>query len=107
MSLKETDKVDAIGINKENNVVLSILDDAPWEDLKHHLKLLEDKLNSYISFIECGQLYTAYPDAMDRLPMIQLFTVHKIPGEGKEFLEKAAAIIDKKGILFKLEEHTP
>jgi hypothetical protein len=64
MSILEKNKVDAIGKSKiENKVALMIADHLDWENELEHLTLLQDKINSYISFIESGQVYNVYSDA--------------------------------------------
>ncbi len=64
MSILEKNKVDAIGKSKiENKVALMIADHLDWENELEHLILLQYKINTYISFIESGQVYDAYPDA--------------------------------------------
>lgn len=64
MSILEKNKVDGIGKSKtENKVALMIADHLDWENELQHLTLLQDKINSYISFIESGQIYDVYPDA--------------------------------------------
>nr|WP_211171156.1 DUF6572 domain-containing protein [Bacillus sp. DNRA2] len=40
-----------------------IADHLDWENELQHLKLLQDKINAYISFIESGQVYSVYHDA--------------------------------------------
>lgn len=64
MSIMESNKIDAIAVDKENNrVVLMIADHLDWEYEGIHLKMIQDKVNAYISFIESGQIYEAYPKA--------------------------------------------
>lgn len=64
MSVMEKNKVDGIGKSKEENkIVLMISDHLDWDNEMLHLKLLQDKINAYIEFIESGQVYNNYPDA--------------------------------------------
>ncbi len=60
----DINKIDAIGIDKENNsVVLAIFDHLNWEDEYDHLLLLQDKVNVYINCIESGGIYSSYLEA--------------------------------------------
>ena len=64
MSILDKNKVDGIGKSKtENKLALMIADHLDWENELQHLTLLQDKINTYISFIESGQIYSVYPDA--------------------------------------------
>lgn len=55
MSIIDKDKIDSIGINKDNGkVILEISDHLDWSCEYEHLVMLQDKINSYLSFIESG-----------------------------------------------------
>lgn len=55
MSVDETHKVDIISRDKNNGVWLIISDHLPWGDPKH-LWTLQEKLNTYFTFMESGQI---------------------------------------------------
>jgi hypothetical protein len=58
MTLRKTDTVDWLGIEKgSKHVALMLLDEEDWSDEQRHLELLEAKLNSYLAFIESGEIY--------------------------------------------------
>lgn len=62
MSVTETNKIDGIGIDKEDNtLVFLITDHLTWliEEYKH-LKLLQAKLNAYVAYIESKQYKSVY-----------------------------------------------
>lgn len=62
MAVDQTNVVDFISIDRETGtIVLSISDHLDWEDDEHIFRL-QDKLDTYINFIESGQLYRKYPD---------------------------------------------
>ena len=64
MAVSDKDKIDSIGIdNKFGNVILTINDDSSWRDEYQHLTILQDKINSYLEFIDNGELYKNYPNA--------------------------------------------
>ncbi|WGV58812.1 hypothetical protein QIH01_25605 [Brevibacillus brevis] len=64
MSVLDKNKVDGIGKSKtENRLALMISDHLDWENELEHLKLLQDKMNAYITFIESEQIYNVYPDS--------------------------------------------
>lgn len=56
MSVMESRQVDGIATTEGNKtLVLLITDHLDWNDEYNHLIILQDKINSYIEFIELGQ----------------------------------------------------
>lgn len=68
MSVDQINVVDFIGVdNSTGHVVLTITDHIEWIDGdSEHLLLLQEKLNTYLSFVESGEILETYPDAKDR-----------------------------------------
>ena len=62
MSVKDTDKVDRIGLDeKDNCLVLLIIDPYGFViDEKSHLYALQEKLNNYIGFIKTKEYNRIY-----------------------------------------------
>jgi hypothetical protein len=63
MSVDETNKIDFVSLAKDNSrVLLSITDHLDWKVGEgEHLLLLQEKLNTYLHFIESGKLVEAFP----------------------------------------------
>lgn len=56
MSLKNTYTIDRMGQGENTGIVYLYLDDNyPWGKEAEHLKLLEDKINAYLTFIQSNQ----------------------------------------------------
>lgn len=90
MSIIDKDKIDSIGINKENgNVMIAISDHLDWSNEYEHLIMLQDKLNSYLSFIESGEIYESYSKAKDKDIEIIIYAKYDITEKAKEFLNVA------------------
>ena len=67
MSVDDSRVVDAIGIEQQTGaVVLTISDHHDWLDTEHRRSLLRDKLNTYLAFIESGEIYDASPNSTGR-----------------------------------------
>ena len=82
MSIIEKDKVDAIGIEKETGiVVLSIADHLDWTDPLQHIFLLQAKLNSYLAFLESGEILEKYPNAKNKGIRIDLYAKYECSDE--------------------------
>ncbi|EFJ3386075.1 TPA: hypothetical protein MY503_004863 [Escherichia coli] len=92
MSIVDTNNVDMIGIPKENAglVRLGITDHLSWNDDKfEHLYLLQEKINSYIHFIESKEIYEVFPESKGiNNFLIEMFFLYEIPTECIEFLDK-------------------
>lgn len=77
MSVEDVNKIDFMGIpeNEPDVVSLAISDHLAWGNaINEHLYKLQEKINSYIKFIEGGEikfnLPTAHEDAKKRLKYI-------------------------------------
>ena len=107
MSIVQSDKVDFIGVNKElNTVILVISDHLDWTDSDCHLEMLQDKLNSYLSFIESNEIYDAYPKAMGKNIIIEVQGKYPLNKEAEKFYGQAREVIRGAGfdLRFKLLE---
>ena len=98
MSVVQTDKVDFISLREGANlVVLTISDHLDWIDTDFHLERLQDKLNSYLSFIESGEIYDVYPKALGKSIVIEVIGKYPLNEEAEEFYEYAKKIIKEAG----------
>jgi hypothetical protein len=101
LSLYETNIVDAIGIDKEkNHVTLALIDSEGWVNEEYHLLLLQEKLNSYLSFIESGEIITSYKEAEGKDIEITIHFKNDIPQSCIVFLGSVKEIIDEAGFMF-------
>lgn len=91
MSLDNTQVVDALGTDRESGfAVLTIIDHWDWSEEKEHLIALQTKLNFYFEFVESGQIFTSYPEAVDRKLCIDIVSRFPISGAGQTLLRRAA-----------------
>jgi hypothetical protein len=89
MSLDQTNVIDAIGTEHDGTVVLSIIDGLDWSDPEDHLAALQDKLNTYLGFVEAGELFIEYPSAENHHARIELVSRLPIPDEAVALLKEA------------------
>ncbi|MGB7604161.1 MAG: DUF6572 domain-containing protein [Lutisporaceae bacterium] len=98
MSIIDKDKIDSIGINKKNgDVMLGISDHLDWSNEYEHLIMLQDKINSYLKFIESGEIYESYPKAEGKNLEIIIYAKYDVSEKGKEFLDVAYKTIEEAG----------
>ena len=102
MSIENTSVVDIISVNRNTGeVVLKITDHLSWgSDHAQHMWLLQEKLNTYLAFIESGELLEKYPDAKGRDVSIDVVGKYTLIKPAEDFFERASAIV--KGAGFKL-----
>jgi hypothetical protein len=99
MSIEQVDTVDAIGIETSSGkLILTIADHLSWEQEQDHLLALQNKINTYLGFVESGELQAVYPDSVGREPVIEI--VMKLPPSrgGVEFLRRVRPILESSGI---------
>lgn len=105
MTVRQTNVVDWLGIEKETgHVILTIVDDLDWTDEADHLRTLQDKLNTYLAFIESGEVYEALIERLSRsvdsvTPMkVSILARHVPTADGEAFLEHARAVFEQAGL---------
>ncbi|MBK1707435.1 DUF6572 domain-containing protein [Halochromatium glycolicum] len=106
MSIEQTDVVDFVSVNEAaNEVVLTISDHLEWDgDTKEHLLLLQEKINSYLRFIESGELLESYPKANGRNAVINIIGKYPLNEEAKGFINQVKSIVGDAGMTLRFEE---
>jgi len=92
---------------KENEVILHITDHHSWEDPKSdHPFILQDKINSYLSYIESGEIYENNPEYKGKSIVIKVIGKYPLSEFGEKFYEKATSIVQWAGFDLRFE-HKP
>jgi hypothetical protein len=91
--------IDFHSIDKDTGELwLTIADELPWQDDDdEHLMLLQEKLNTYLRFIESGELYKKIPNVKDRRIAINLVGKYFLNRSADEFLHMARIAIANAG----------
>jgi hypothetical protein len=91
MSLDTINEVDAVGIDRQSEVVvLTIADSWDWANEGEHLQALQGKLNAYFAFVESGEIYSVYPNAAGKSIRIEVVGRYELPAAAVAFLKKAS-----------------
>jgi hypothetical protein len=77
--------------------VLVITDHLVWGDKGDNLQLLQDKLNTYVAFIENGEIYTEVPRALGKHPIIRVHGLYELPEQGGFFIDRATEVLEGVG----------
>lgn len=102
MSVKDADKIDAIGIEEDTNtLVFLIADQYQWVIQEYeHLKAFQTKINNYVHFIESGQYKEKYPDrSFDGFRIEAVFS-YKWSDAGESFFATGKKQLAERGIDF-------
>lgn len=98
MSVENPAVVDFVSVDPETEeIVLTIADHLPWDEGHAHLLALQQKLNTYLSFIESGELLSSRPEAAGRRVRIALMHRDPLTSMAARFLDSAKATVTEAG----------
>ena len=85
-------------------VILVITDHLDWKDFDegHHLELLQGKINTYLHFVEDGQLTQTRPDLKGVPVVIRIDAKYPPSQEGAKFYRLAGPVVAKAGASLEL-----
>lgn len=106
MSIDQLDKIDIISTTPQGEVVLHIADHLEWDKEKEHILLLQDKINAYLQFIESGQVFEDYPNAVNNKVAIEVIFKYAPPESILPYLEQFKKIVENLEVLFFWRSHT-
>lgn len=102
VSVLEKDKIDAIGYDEKNKViVLMLADHLDWDEEYNHLLLLQDKINAYISFIENEQYLEIMPTKEFDGARIEIHFKYEMTENAEKFLQRVQDQVGEIGVLIK------
>ena len=105
MAVDQLKKIDIIGVDKETGeVILTITDHLEWDEQNEHLLVFQEKLNSYLAFIESGELLESYPDARGRKPVISVVALYHPNEVANTFLERVRGVVEGAGFGFRFRQ---
>lgn len=99
MTIEQTTVVDAASLDENTGeLILVIADHLSWEgDESRHLTLLQEKLNSYLRFIESGEVFSKIPEARGRNIAINIVGKFELSYQAGIFYHKASEAIRAAG----------
>jgi hypothetical protein len=104
VSIEDVKQIDLVGIDRESgDVELTVSDHLDWRNSQAHQLALQSKLNTYLAFIESGEIYEKYPKAQGRRLVITVAGKYEPDSGGKNFLEKVKSAVEGAGFGFKYE----
>ena len=91
MSVDQTDKIDFLWKDEQSeHVMLTITDHLDWKkrDEGEHLSLLQEKINTYLHFIESGQVWKAKPEYKGLPVIIHVRAKYRPSKEAAKFYKR-------------------
>jgi hypothetical protein len=103
MSIEQTNTIDFVNIDRETGaIVLAISDHLEWSvDGEKHLLLLQEKLNTYMRFIESGELLIQFPAAVGKRVVVSIVGKFPMSDKASNFFDSAANSIRDAGFELK------
>jgi hypothetical protein len=104
--VKSSVVIDLVAVSPDRTVVLFLLDDLDWADVGGHLVVLEEKLNSYLRFVESGEMYgRPEMEGVAKLGAMAGVRIHVVakasfPEEARAFFEYVEQTLMAAGIGF-------
>jgi len=100
MSVIDIDKVDGIGIHKDGfQLALLLCDHLDWANEYDHLIQLQNKINSYIGFIESRQYEKIYEDYNISSFNIEIHFLYQLIENCQRFLDTVNMQLREKQII--------
>lgn len=103
MSVDQTNVVDIVAEDSSGAILLVISDHLDWSNSRQHLFTLQEKVNTYIRFVDSGEIYEKYPKARDRVIQIDVRFHRTLPLQARSFLERMRSDVERFGFQFRYE----
>ena len=87
-----------------NEYVVILVQDEPWSDAQEKIEQLLKKITNYVRFIEDGQLYKMYPNAIGCQVRLQLDCNSPPVGEAASLIRQAQDLLLERGIGFAVNQ---
>lgn len=102
MSLVNVNEIDGKEADLSGNLILYVFDDMEWSsdegEEKKHLLLLQDKLNSCLSYVQRGEYKEDYPKYNFRQAIIEIRFKYAITEHCKRYLQMVQSQIEEYAI---------
>ena len=95
MSVDESATIDFVALDKiTGDITLAISDHLHWDDKILHANLIMQKINTYIEFVETGQVYETFPQQDGQKIFIQVTHKYQIPTFALKFFEQIRELLN-------------
>jgi hypothetical protein len=106
MTIAETDTIDIVAARADSAVVkLVITDHLGWGEFEAHAHLLQAKVNTYLAFVESGQLARVRSPKIPDDPEIHIVLALLVPPprDAEALFARVGAALLRVGIVFDVD----
>jgi hypothetical protein len=102
MAVDDPKIVDFVSVDaKGTQAILTISDHLHREDGYEHQLILQQKLNTYLLFVESGELIERFPSTKGLPVVFDIRFMHEPDESGLRFLERASEVVVSVGFSFR------
>jgi len=94
---EQSDVVDFVSQTPSGDVVLTVSDHLPWGPDGEHLLLLQEKLNTYLRFLESGEVYERFPTSRGKSFLLNVVCLYRPDSTATAFLGQARVAVEGAG----------
>ncbi|CAG67840.1 conserved hypothetical protein [Acinetobacter baylyi ADP1] len=87
MSITDTNIIDIVGTTSDGLVILTISDYLDWSEVGKHLLYLQQKINTYIQYIESENIYENLTSGKEKPLAIRVYFKYEPKDQMIFFLE--------------------
>lgn len=98
--IEDPDAVDLVVARRDGTVILSMLEERPWDGSEQRLQQLEDKVNSYLAFVLDGHMKRQHPDIEPKQVQIRLAYIGRMDERTRALLPSIESTLAAYGIDF-------
>jgi hypothetical protein len=81
------DRIDLIGVDEKNDrVVLSMIETRPWGTRGENLRDLQEKLNTYLNYVLGGQMVSDYPLTQGKRVAFRLHAAYPLTDKEERYI---------------------
>ncbi len=100
MSIIEENKIDMVATYPDH-VKLIMTDHLPWgQDDEEHMYIIQEKINSYFSFIETGQMAEEFPKIKTQKIKFEIVSKYQLNEVAKNFSSLLSKFFEETEVSF-------
>lgn len=100
-SVEDVDKIDLISYDEENNVVKLFMNEGrDWDSDNEMYLQLQEKLSTYLTFIEGGMMESEFPEYIGATIEVHLDCVDEPKNQSLSMLDRVRKLLLEKNINF-------
>ena len=101
MAVDDPNVIDFVAKAESGDFSLVNSDHLDWVDSLEHQRILQTKLNTYLRFVESGEVFEKYPDARDKSLSVEIFFFEEPDSDGMIFLKLWKQTFRESNVLLK------